>query len=102
MRPRCAGAGARWTSLPPSAGPSRVVPQVGAADAQHVAGGEPARAVEADAVDVRPVRRADVLDPDAVAAWLDARVLRRREFVLVKLDVVRVAAAERERRGVEL
>ena len=40
------------------------------------------------AVHERAVRRADVLDPDAVAARLEARVPRRGELVAVERDVV--------------
>src|SRR5262249_36938020 len=56
----------------------------------------------ARAVHVRPVRGADVLDPDAVAARLDPRVVRRGELVAFELDVVRGAAPERHRLRVQL
>ena len=48
------------------------------------------------------VRRADVLDPDAVAPRLEARVAARRRTRRVDGDVVLPAAADRERRRVEL
>ena len=60
---------------------SSLEPEVGLADADDVAGREPPRPVEPDAVDEGAVRRADVLDPDAVAARLEARVARGRELV---------------------
>ena len=54
------------------------------------------------AVDEGAVRRAEVVDPDAVAARLDAHVARRGELVAVEGDVVLAAAADRQRRRVEL
>ena len=79
-----------------------LVPQVGLADADDVARGQPARAVEPRAVEERAVRRAEVLDPDAVLPRLEARVPRRRVLVGRDRDVVLVAAADRQLRGVEL
>src|SRR4051795_2022825 len=60
---------------------SRVVPQLGLADAQDVARGEALRARQADPVQVGAVRRTDVLDPHAVAAGLDPRVVGRGVLV---------------------
>ena len=53
----------------------------------QVAGGEPALAGQPDAVHEGAVGRADVLDVDAVAARLEARVTRRG--VLVALELAR-------------
>src|SRR5437763_4086790 len=80
----------------------KVVPQLGLADAQDVARRQPLRPRQPDAVQVRAVRRADVLDPDAVLAWLDPRMRRGRVLVGVELDVVLRAAAHGQRRRVEL
>ena len=80
---------------------SSLVPQVGLADADDVAGREPPRrASSRDAVDERAVRRADVLDPDAVAARLEARVARRRELVVRRAAMSFVRAAA-DRHGAE-
>ena len=57
-------------------------------------GVEPALARQADAVHERAVRRADVLDVDAVAARLEARVARRGVLVVRQRDVVVAAAAD--------
>src|SRR2546423_905657 len=54
------------------------------------------------AVQICPVRRADVLEPDAVAARLDLGVLRRGVLVLLELDVVLRASPERQVGRVEL
>ena len=53
------------------------------------------------AVDEGAVRRADVLDPDAVAPRLEARVPRGRELVAVERDLVLAAAADRHRQRVD-
>src|SRR3954469_17133254 len=60
---------------------SCLVPQLGLADAQDVSRGQAFRARQADPVQVRAVRRADVLDPDAVTPRLDPRVVGRRVLV---------------------
>src|SRR5581483_11804261 len=57
--------------------------------------------LDPDAVDVRPVRRAEVPNPDAVAPRLEADVARRRELVPLDGDVVLSAPPDRERRGVD-
>src|SRR5581483_11827807 len=77
-------------------------PELRLAHTHDVAVDELARAVDADAVDVRAVRRAEVVDPYAVAARLDADVAGRRVLVAVDRHVVLAAAADRERRRVEL
>src|SRR5581483_6024818 len=82
--------------------PSRLEPQIGLAHAHDVAGRETARAVDANAVHVRAVRRAEVLHPDAVAARLEAHVPRGRELVALEREVVLAAAADGDRRGVDL
>ena len=56
---------------------------------------------QADAVQVGAVGGADVLDPDAVAPGLHARVVRRGVLVPGEVDVVAGAAPEQERRRVE-
>src|SRR4051794_21802122 len=63
-------------------------PQVGLADAHDVARREAALACEPDAVHERPVRRADVLQPDAVSAGLDARMSSGCVLVLGQRYVV--------------
>src|SRR5581483_1971141 len=80
---------------------SRLEPQVRLADPQHVAGGEPALAREADAVHEGAVRRADVLDPDPVPPGLDPRVAGRRVLVVRQRHVVRATATEGDRLRVE-
>src|SRR5213592_78933 len=77
-------------------------PQIGAADPHEVARGKLARPAEPDAVDERAVGRSHVFDPDAVAPWLDAGVVRGSVVVPVEADVVRVATADRDARGIEL
>src|SRR6266508_1945325 len=72
------------------------------ADANEVAGVQLAGPGKPDAVDVGAVRRADVLDPDAVAARLDPRVARRGELIGVEPDVVLPAAADGDPGRVEL
>src|SRR3954471_24952768 len=80
---------------------SRVVPQLGLADAQDVARGEALRARQSDPVQVGALRRTDVLDPHAVAAGFDPRVVGRGVLVAGEVDVVARAAAEQQRRRVE-
>src|SRR4051812_42937564 len=94
----------------PSTGPLRgrtlrvslLVPQVGLADANDVPLREPAGMLEARPVQVRAVRRAEVLDPDAVLTRLEASMPRRRELVRTDRDVVLSSAADRQLRRVEL
>ena len=81
---------------------SSLEPQVGLADADDVAGRQLPLARESDAVDEGAVGRADVLDVEPVAARLEARVAARRVLVLRDRDVVAGAAADTERREVEL
>src|SRR5207248_8331110 len=81
--------------------PSRLVPQFRLANADDVAGRELARAGQLDPVQIGAVRGADVLHPDAVAARLDAGVLRRGVVVAVEGDVVLRAAADGQRGRVE-
>src|SRR5205814_9299670 len=76
--------------------------QLGLADADNIAWNELTRPVDADAVYVRPVGRAEVVRPDAVAARLDAHMARGGELVAVDRDVVLSGAADRERRRLEL
>ena len=56
---------------------------------------------DAHAVDVRAVRGAVILDVDAVAARLEARVALRGEAVALERQVVVVAAADGERGRVD-
>src|SRR5215207_6398211 len=82
-------------------GVSRLVPQIGLADAHDVAGDELVRALEPDPDDEGAVRRADVLEPDPVGARVEEGVARRREAVAAELDVVRAAAPDGEPRAVQ-
>src|SRR5439155_258302 len=94
----------------PSTGPLRgrtlrvslIEPQIGLADADDVAAAQPARAVEPSAVQVRPVRRAEVLDPDAVLSWLEAGMARGGVLVSGDRDVVLIAPADRQLGRVQL
>src|SRR5438034_143573 len=94
----------------PSTGPLRgrtlrgsiLVPQIRLADPDDVARCEAARMLEARAVEIRAVRRAEVLHPDAVVAWLETCVTRRCVFVGADRDVVLAAAPDRQLSGVEL
>src|SRR3954463_562422 len=58
--------------------------------------------LEARPVQVRAVRRAEVLDPDAVLTRLEASMPRRRELVRTDRDVVLSSAADRQLRRGEL
>src|SRR5439155_19562815 len=80
---------------------SSLVPQFRLANADDVAGRELARAGQLDPIQIGAVRGADVLYPDAVAARLDAGVLRRGVVVAVEGDVVLRAAADGQRGRVE-
>src|SRR6185295_17249474 len=60
------------------------------------------RPVEPYAVQERAVRRAEILNPDAILSRLEARVARRRILVRRDWDVVLVPAADRQLRRVEL
>src|SRR4029077_15056099 len=77
-------------------------PQLGGADRDDVAAVESARPVDPLAVDEGGVRRAEVVQPDAVTARLESRVVRRRELVAVDRDVVLVAATDSDVRRIEL
>src|SRR5437868_1221731 len=81
---------------------SSLVPQICLAYANDVSRGELLRAREAGAVQVRAVGRADVLDPDAVAARLDACVPAGGEFVVHESDVVGGRAPDGDRLRVEV
>src|SRR5215211_2339582 len=81
---------------------SSFVPEIRFAHANDVPRGELLRAREAGAVEIRAVGRADVLDPDAVAARLDSRVPAGRELVVVETDVVRGRPADGDRLRVQL
>ena len=78
-------------------------PQLGVADA---AGGHPARSRSrpstARAVHVRPVRRAEVDDPEPIAQRLDPSVAGRGDTRRRQGDDVIFGAADRERGGTEL
>ena len=103
-RPRCGAAGGPCRSRPAYADPivMRSNAQVGLADADRRRRASSRRgAVERAAVDERAVRRADVLDPDAVAARLDARVAGRGELVASSATSFCAAATDRDRRRVE-
>src|SRR5436309_16137066 len=92
----------------PSTGPLRgrtlrvslLVPQIGLADADDVTLGEPARILEPGTVQVRAVRRAEVLHPDPVLSRLEARVPGRRVLVGADRDVVLAAATDGQLRRV--
>src|SRR5262245_36373130 len=84
-----------WSSV------GRFEAEVGGTDPDHVPRLQPAGLVETVAVDEGAVRRAHVLDPDAVAPWLDPRVPRGGVVVVVEGHVVRGASADRERSRVE-
>ena len=99
--PRCGGGGGRGRSGLRSGARSSLEPEVGLADADHVAGRELAGLSMSTPLTARAVRRADVLEPDAVPAGLDAGVLSRCELV-VERDVVRVAAADGDGSRVDL
>src|SRR5215208_1415989 len=81
---------------------SSLVPEVCLSDANDVSRVELLRAREAGAVQVRAVGRADVLDPDAVAARLDSGVPAGRELIVVETDIARGRAADRDRLRVQL
>ena len=68
--------------------------QIGLADPDDVARQQHSRRRDARAVDERPVRRPDVLDPEPVGARLQHRVAGRDEVVAVEPDRVLAAAAE--------
>src|SRR4051812_46953814 len=101
MPPRGGGAAAFAASDVRSSGRSLLEPEVSLADPHDIAGHQPPLAREADAVHEGPVGRAGILDVDAVAARLEARVAGRGEGVAVDRDVVRAAAADRQRRLVD-
>ena len=84
---------------PTPARSSSLEPQVGLADPDDVAGGEAALARQPDPVDERAVRRADVLDVDAVAARLEAGVVRRGVLVALEREVVVAAAPDASARS---
>src|SRR4051795_1338185 len=94
----------------PSTGPLRgrtlrvstLVPQVGLADTDDVPLCEPARMLESRAVQVRAVRRAEVLHPHAVLSRLETRVPRRGVLIGADRDVVLAAAPHRQLRRIGL
>src|SRR5215831_63607 len=94
----------------PSTGPlrgrtlrvSRLIPQVGLADADDVPRREPPGAIEPRAVQVGAVRRAEILHPHTVVARLEPRMPRGRVFVGADRDVVLPAAPDRQLRRVQL
>src|SRR5215831_4874873 len=81
---------------------SRLIPQIGLTDADDVALRQPAGTIEARAVQVGAVRRAEVLHPDAVLARLEPRVACGGVLVGANRDVVLAAAPDRQLRRVEL
>src|SRR5512132_773264 len=101
LRPR-ARTGTRGTRRHVPEYDSWLEPQIRATDPDEVARGKLARPAEPDAVDERAVGRSHVFDPNAVAPWLDAGVVRGSVVVPVEAHVVRAAAADRDARGIEL
>src|SRR5262249_6772744 len=78
-----------------------VVPEVRLADADDVARLQPAGPRDPAAVDEGPVRRADVLDVDAVALLLEPGVVGGGVLVAEEREVVLLDPADRHGRAVE-